>query len=230
MVAATPRSSNRRPFTLLRHRDAALWPRPAGRSVPCHGLIVLGFVFAMLAMIAGAAATWGGLSALDGALPPVREGGVFRPILFFAFDREPLPEFPPAPNDNNGAKWEIRYRRTAVSRRNLLHASRTLGVFTVAIVAALAVVLLLAGAVAPAPTDVIVVHGGHLTCGPKRRFRFTLRWPCVTAAKWSHGRPGQVPAGRAGARPVIFSLSSHNSRARVSSRAAADGSRRWRLT
>jgi len=41
---------------------------------------------------------------------------------------------------------------------------------------------------------------------------------------------GQFPAGRAGARPVILSLSSHNSRAAVSSRAAADGSRRWRLT
>jgi len=41
---------------------------------------------------------------------------------------------------------------------------------------------------------------------------------------------GQLPAGRAGARPVIFSLSSHNSRAAVSSRAAADGSRRCRLT
>ena len=42
--------------------------------------------------------------------------------------------------------------------------------------------------------------------------------------------PGQLLAGWAGARPVSFSLSSHNSRAAASSRAAADGSRRWRLT
>jgi hypothetical protein len=128
------------------------------------GLIALGFVFALMAMIAGAAATWGGLSALDTTEPSVREAAVFRPILFFAFDREPLPEFPHPSND--GARWEIRYRRTAVSRRNLLHASRTLGVITAAIVGALAVVLLLASVVAPAPTDVIVVHDGHLTCGP----------------------------------------------------------------
>jgi hypothetical protein len=37
-------------------------------------------------------------------------------------------------------------------------------------------------------------------------------------------------AGRAGARPVIVSLISHSFRAAASSRAAADGSRRWRLT
>jgi hypothetical protein len=42
--------------------------------------------------------------------------------------------------------------------------------------------------------------------------------------------PGQLPAGWAGARPVSFSLISHNFLAAASSRAAADGSRRWRLT
>jgi len=128
------------------------------------GLIALGFVFAMLAMIGGAAATWGGLSDLEAVDSPVREGGVFRPILFFAFDKQSLPKS--TESANYGARWKNRIQRTAISRRNLLHASRAPGVITAGIVAALAVVLLFAGAVAPAPTDVIVVHGGHLTCGP----------------------------------------------------------------
>jgi len=41
---------------------------------------------------------------------------------------------------------------------------------------------------------------------------------------------GQVPMGYAGVRPVSSSLMSHSFRAAASSRAAADGSRRWRLT
>jgi hypothetical protein len=40
----------------------------------------------------------------------------------------------------------------------------------------------------------------------------------------------QLPVGWAEARPVIFSLISHSFRAAASSRAAADGSRRRRLT
>lgn len=65
------------------------------------------------------------------------------------------------------------------------------------------------------PSRSVPVHSGVAVCNGSE---VPLWWP------------GQFPAGRAGARPVIFSLSSHNSRATVSSRAAADGSRRWRLT
>jgi hypothetical protein len=63
-----------------------------------------------------------------------------------------------------------------------------------------------------------------------RRFRFHSRVAVFDRSEVVRSGPCQLPAGRVGARPVSFSLISHNVRAVASSRAAADGSRRWRLT
>jgi len=129
-------------------------------------LIVLGFGFALLAIISGAAASWGGLSAVDhGSMPGYRKL-VFRVILRFAFDKEPMPESLAVEPKSKAARYRDRYQRAAVSRRNLLQASRALGILTAGIIAALAVVILLEGVIAPAPTDVMVIHGGRLTCAP----------------------------------------------------------------
>jgi hypothetical protein len=67
------------------------------------------------------------------------------------------------------ASWQ-KYRDDTVDNadrnRLYLHASRVLGVFAAAFIAVLAIVAVVAGTVAPAPTDVIVVHHGRLICGP----------------------------------------------------------------
>jgi hypothetical protein len=65
--------------------------------------------------------------------------------------------------------WQ-KYREDIVGNANrnriYLHASRVLGVFAAVFIAVLAIAAVLAGTVAPAPSDVIVVHNGQLTCGP----------------------------------------------------------------
>ena len=129
-------------------------------------LIVLGFGSALLAIISGAAAGWGGLSAVGhGDLPGYR-ALVFRLILCFAFDAEQMPAPLTVQPASKAARYRDQYQRAAISRRNLLQASRALGILTAAVIAALAVVILLEGVIAPAPADFIVIHGGRLTCGP----------------------------------------------------------------
>ena len=70
---------------------------------------------------------------------------------------------------NPEKSWQ-KYREDILGNANrnriYLHASRVLGVFAAVVIAVLAIVAVLAGTVAPAPSDVIVVHNGQLTCGP----------------------------------------------------------------
>jgi hypothetical protein len=74
-----------------------------------------------------------------------------------------------SPFEDLEVSWE-KYRDDIVDNadrnRLYLHASRVLGVFAAVFIAALAIVAVVAGTVAPAPSDVIVVHNGQLTCGP----------------------------------------------------------------
>ena len=55
---------------------------------------------------------------------------------------------------------------TADRNRIYLHASRVLGVFAAFFIAALAIVAVIAGTVAPAPSDVVVVYHGRFRCVP----------------------------------------------------------------
>jgi hypothetical protein len=65
--------------------------------------------------------------------------------------------------------WKKHKDRTLVTadrRRVYLHASRTTGVIAAGLIALLAIMAVIAGTIAPVPADVMVVHHGHVTCGP----------------------------------------------------------------
>jgi hypothetical protein len=65
--------------------------------------------------------------------------------------------------------WLVYKKRSlynANRRRALLHASRNLGVVTAGLIAVLAIVAVIAGTISPAPSVVIVVYHGRLTCIP----------------------------------------------------------------
>ena len=53
---------------------------------------------------------------------------------------------------------------SANRKRAYLHASRGLGVVTAFLIGMLVVLVVIAGTVAPVPTEVIVIHGGRATC------------------------------------------------------------------
>jgi membrane protein YqaA with SNARE-associated domain len=168
-------------------------------------ILLVGIVFAtaVLAVVVGGVATWGGLKDIppeEGSQPPSSEknGGklrhknrgkwgrrLFTVILMVAWisreDRETalkVFEGEPAgsvqrPGDYSSKDqddpWK-KYRDDIVDNadrnRLYLHASRVLGVFAAVFIAVLAIVAVVAGTVAPAPSDVIVVQHGRLICGP----------------------------------------------------------------
>jgi hypothetical protein len=83
-------------------------------------LIVLGFGSALLAIISGAAATWGGLSAVGHGSMPGYRNLAFRVILRFAFDAEQMPAPLAVQPKSKAARYRDQYQRAAISRRNLL--------------------------------------------------------------------------------------------------------------
>lgn len=136
-------------------------------------LIVLVFVCVVLAVISGGAATWGGLMypalSADLATGTSAEtssnwGHLFFPV--FAF----LALKPAKQSVRSGeAAWERykqEYQNSAERNLTYLRASRKLGVAAAALIALLTIVAIIAGTVSPAPSVVIVVHHGQLTCGP----------------------------------------------------------------
>ena len=70
------------------------------------------------------------------------------------------------PADPLWKKHKDRTLATADRRRVYLHASRTTGVIAAGLIAVLAITAVIAGTIAPVPADVMVVHHGHVTCGP----------------------------------------------------------------
>jgi hypothetical protein len=142
-------------------------------------LVTAVFAAAILAVIGGGAATWGGLSdPSDDAERKVLRRETYRlwrvlsfPVLVFD-----LTWLRTVPDKKGGEKkdekkeaWERfrdKYQWKAIRRRDYLHASRTLGVITAVLIGAVAVVAVFAGTFAPAPPDVIVVHNGRVSCGP----------------------------------------------------------------
>lgn len=163
-------------------------------------LIGLVFATAVLAVVTGGVATWGGLqdippdgtgdtlqlAADPGPLEPstgkrAKRGWLGRRVFWLVLSVARV-----SPEDRsiglevfgggdvgrgkNPEKSWRKYREDIVGNANrnriYLHASRVLGVFAAVFIAVLAIVAVLAGTVAPAPSDVIVVHNGQLTCGP----------------------------------------------------------------
>jgi hypothetical protein len=130
-------------------------------------IVLVGLVFgsAVLAVIFGGQATWGGLRDIGQSPDPDsgEDGGRW---LRFAevFGRSDYQEAA-----SGQAPWKA-YKTwslgSADRRRVYLHASRTTGVIAAALIALLAVLAVIAGTVSPVPSVVIVVHNGRLTCGP----------------------------------------------------------------
>ena len=160
-------------------------------------ILLIGTVFAtaVLAVVTGGVATWGGLKDIPpgpSSQPPSQGDKrgkwgrlLFRGVLTVAMipghDRKKAlevfgGEFVGSVQDLEGSSrkdgevsWQ-KYRDDIVDNadrnRIYLHASRVLGVFAAAFIALLAIVPVVAGTVAPPPSDVIVVHHGQVTCGP----------------------------------------------------------------
>ncbi len=163
-------------------------------------LVSLVFVSAILALIAGGSATWGGLGdipeeeaaeakttaaaslpapslAEDNETAGGKTGGLrdlwFRFWLLFSGEskkeREKLREMKPRSQLLNSGeeRWKS-YKQISTNsgnrKRAYLHASRGLGVATALLIGMQVVLVVIAGTVAPVPTEVIVIHGGRATC------------------------------------------------------------------
>lgn len=160
-------------------------------------ILLIGIVFttAVLAVVVGGVATWGGLKDIPPAgnpQPPSPDKNrgkwgrrLFRVVLTVALipqqDRKKALEVFGGElvgsvedlRDSSQKDLKISWRTyrddivdNADRNRLYLHASRVLGVFAAVFIAVLAIVAVVAGTVAPAPSDVIVVHHGQVTCGP----------------------------------------------------------------
>jgi hypothetical protein len=162
-------------------------------------LVGLVFVSAVLALIAGGAATWGGLGDIGPAAAlqiPAAPANLAASVSgqttdvtlnrrtplrrrWFAFwllfsgaplaERRALLALPTQRELTSLEPWE-QYRRGSLNsadrRRAYLHASRNLGVITAILIAVLAVLTIIAGTLAPAPADVLVIHNGRIACVP----------------------------------------------------------------
>jgi hypothetical protein len=149
------------------------------------GLVILVFASSVLAVLAGGAATWGGLKNPE--VPSSGRGGgawwwrraLFGVVVWLAFlprDSRTLARRALQSRADDAAaagstleRWKTykkSYEQNGEIHRAYLHASRTLGVAAAVLIAALAIVAVRAGTVAPAPSEVIVVHSGRLSCVP----------------------------------------------------------------
>jgi fatty acid desaturase len=140
-------------------------------------LVGLVFAFAILAVIFGGQATWGGLGDLTKPAdsPQNRDARSSWRRRWFSFAKllastSRHPEVPRSQKaEDQKDRWEVyrdRSLESADRRRIYLHASRATGVIAAGLIALLAILAVIAGTVSPPPSDVIVIHNGHVTCGP----------------------------------------------------------------
>jgi len=147
-------------------------------------IVLVGLVFgsAVLAVIFGGQATWGGLMDIAQSPDPASGEAAGRWVRFAELFTVRPGHKGAARSGYRGAArsgyrgaasgrapWEV-YKTwslgSADRRRVYLHASRTTGVMAAALIALLAILAVIAGTVSPVPSVVIVVHHGRLTCGP----------------------------------------------------------------
>ena len=125
-------------------------------------LVGLTFAAAILALMMGGAATWGGLVNLADPEP------ASHPVL----DRFIL-KFGSPESKKSIQRWKAeqpttyqdKYNRWADRRRAYLHASRALGVAAAVLAGFVVIWIFVAGTASQASPDVIVVHHGRVTCG-----------------------------------------------------------------
>jgi hypothetical protein len=132
------------------------------------GLIVLvaaGFGIAILALIMGGAATWGGLANPADSNPPAHPQLDKFIVKFGASDsKETIEKY----RSSSPATYKDKYNRSADRRRAYLHTSRRLGVAAALVAGCVVIWIFAAGIVSQTSPDVIVVHHGQVTCGPIR--------------------------------------------------------------
>ncbi len=139
-------------------------------------IVLVGLVFgsAVLAVIFGGQATWGGLRDIAQSPNPASGEAAGRWVRFAELFAARSGHREAARSGyreaaSGQAPWEV-YKTwslgSADRRRVYLHASRTTGVIAAALIALLAILAVIAGTVSPVPSVVIVVHHGRLTCGP----------------------------------------------------------------
>lgn len=139
-------------------------------------LVAVVLAVTVLAVIFGGQATWGGLGFATS--PPVPTAPDSRPRWRRAWFRVAVAidswsgskksatgrpgDAPRA--DGDGAAFRDWSLASAERHTIYLHASRSAGVLAAALIALLAIVAIMAGTVSPAPSYVIVVHHGRVSC------------------------------------------------------------------
>jgi hypothetical protein len=133
------------------------------------GLIVLvgtTFAVAILALMMGGAATWGGL--VNPADPhPAKHPFLDQLILAFGGtdSKESIKYWQ---GNDTPETYKDKYNRWADRRRAYLHASRGLGVAAALLAGCVVIWIFAAGTASQASPDIIVIHQGRVTCGTIR--------------------------------------------------------------
>jgi hypothetical protein len=128
-------------------------------------LVVTTFGAAILALMMGGAATWGGL--VDPADPnPAKHPVLDQLILRFGASdsRKRIEHW----KNTSPETYKEKYKRWADRRRVYLHASRALGVSAALLAGCVVIWIFAAGTVSQASPDIVVVHQGQVTCGTIR--------------------------------------------------------------
>jgi hypothetical protein len=137
------------------------------------GLVSLVFLVAVLALLAGAVATWGGLWDFGGQAQSYSDPEWFPHITRVA---RWLARIPAEDRDHSMAgkpEWVTyrdRYRSNAERSRIYLHASRMLGGVAAILIGVVAIAAITVGTFAAAPTYVLVVYPGGVTCSTSDQY------------------------------------------------------------
>lgn len=137
-------------------------------------LVGLVFASAVLAVIAGGVATWGGLkgpsdttdSELTGK-PPKWQEPLLTVVLWVALTpKDDRKAAKTKSQESASASAATRLEWQAERNRIYLHASRTLGVAAASFIALLAIIAVIAGTFFSVPSEVIMVRNGVTSCVP----------------------------------------------------------------
>jgi hypothetical protein len=137
-------------------------------------LVGLVFASAVLAVIAGGVATWGGLkgpsdtkdSGLTGK-PPKWQELLLTVVLWVALTPKGDRDAAKTKSQKSASAFDAsRLEWQAERNRIYLHASRTLGVAAASFIALLAIIAVIAGTFFSVPSEVIMVRSGKTSCVP----------------------------------------------------------------
>jgi hypothetical protein len=138
------------------------------------GLVGLVFASAVLAVIAGGVATWGGLegpsdtknSWLTGRPPKWQEPLLTVVLWVGLIPKDDRDAAKTKSKRSAGALGATRLGWQAERNRIYLHASRTLGVAAASFIALLAIIAVIAGTFFSVPSEVVMVRNGKASCVP----------------------------------------------------------------